>query len=106
MIISIDEANDLYDVSLQDGRIIKNVPINYIRSDSILCSGKYVKRVDGRHLITGRKFKIPTFQRRYAWKEDDWNQLFLDVRPNVHHMLGHINVYVDSKDERVIVVDG
>ena len=44
-ISGVNEKDDLYSVQLMDGRIVLNIPINYLRSDQILCSGKHVVRV-------------------------------------------------------------
>ena len=103
-ITMINDEHDLYSVQLEDGRIVHNIPINYLRSDDVLCSGKQVMRVTGEELLTGRKFKVPTFQRRYAWKDEDWKQLYDDIKPNYHHLMGGINVY--QQDDRAMVVDG
>lgn len=68
MILRVYEESDTYDILLDSGPKVQQVPINFIRPDHILCHGKNVQRNNGDELFTLRKFKMPTYQRRYAWK--------------------------------------
>ena len=48
MIMKIHEDGDRYDILLDSGKFLKLIPINFIRADHILCSGKEVKKSNGR----------------------------------------------------------
>ena len=41
-IIKVYDQTDTYDILLDNGKKITNVPINFIRPDGILCHGKNV----------------------------------------------------------------
>lgn len=91
-ILRIYEETDSYDILLDSMVKVNNVPINFIRPDHILCHGKNVQRNTADQLLTLRKFKMPTYQRRYAWKEFEWGGLWEDI-PKINHSMGAVNVY-------------
>ena len=104
------EETDTYDIlldpefgSTEPGTKVNNVPINFLRPDHILCHGKEVQRNNADELLTMRKFKMLTYQRRYAWKEFDWAGVLEDI-PKINHSMGAINVY--ESEGRLVVCDG
>jgi hypothetical protein len=44
VVVHIYNETDTYDVFLDSGVKVSNVPINFMRPDNILCRGKKVKR--------------------------------------------------------------
>ena len=64
--------DDTYDVVTDTDVQLTKIPINFMRSDKILCSGKNVASCDAKQMLTGRKYSIPTYQRKYSWKTRDW----------------------------------
>lgn len=95
--------NDTYDVMALSGKFSKKVPMKYLRSANVLCSGKNVGKRTAKTLLKGNLFRVPTFQRRYAWNDFDWNGLWEDLgKPG--HSMGNICVY--EEEGRLIVVDG
>ena len=85
------------------GEMLKKIPISFIRPENILTSGKDVQAQDAAQLLRARKFKVPTYQRRYAWKLRDWEGIWRDV-PKENHAMGTISVY--KEDTRLMVCDG
>ena len=71
-IIKRYEDIDTYDIILDSGLKVSNIPINFIRPDHILCTGKNVFKNNTQQLFDNRTFRMPTYQRRYAWKQSDW----------------------------------
>ena len=102
-VLRIHENEDRYDILLDSGVMLTQIPINFMRPDNILCSGKEVKKSNGRMLLSDRKYKIPTYQRRYAWQKRDWYGLWNDI-PKPNHSMGAINVYTEG--DRKVVCDG
>ena len=112
-IMRIHEGGNSYDVMLdptpeqamqaQVGEMVFNIPINFLRPDSILATGKDVQAQNAQQLLKGRRFKVPTYQRRYAWKKRDWLGLWNDI-PKANHSMGTISVY--AEDKRLMVCDG
>ena len=78
-----------------------------MRSDHILCCGKNVKSCNAKEMLIGRKYAIPTYQRKYSWKTRDWQGIILDHNKPFHSM-GAINVYAPEEggDSRLHVCDG
>ena len=106
MITRVNEENDIYEIitlESPNGSLLKNVPMAYIRPADILCSGKNVGKKTAKDLLKDRLFRIPTYQRRYAWNKFDWNGLWNDLgKPN--HSMGNVTVY--EEEGRYIVIDG
>jgi len=60
-------------------------------------------------LGNGKKYKVPPFQRDYSWREDNWEELWWDIRDleaeeSVHY-LGSIVLQKNSEKE-YIIIDG
>ena len=91
-----------YDITIE-GKEYKEVPFAYMRPDTVLANGKNVGKKNAGDVLKGRKFRIPTYQRRYAWKEDNWKNQWRDLAKKDHRM-GLLAVYEDGGDH--IVVDG
>ena len=64
---------------------------------------KDIQSQDAGQLLKYRKFLIPTYQRRYDWKMEDWESMWRDV-PKENHAMGTIYVY--SMDKRLVVFNG
>ena len=65
-IITVYEEDDTYDVvtdttSTTKSISLSRIPINFMRAERILCSGKSVQSVDAQHILMGRKYAIPTY---------------------------------------------
>ena len=55
------EAEDSYDVLLDTGMKLERIPINFMRPDHILCSGKNVKKSNAYEMLFDKQYKIPTY---------------------------------------------
>jgi hypothetical protein len=60
-ILKVYDEDDTYDVLTDTEISLSRIPINYMRSDSILCSGKNVKSCNAEEILLGRKYIIPTY---------------------------------------------
>lgn len=60
-VIKLYEEDDSYDVLLDSGMKLERIPINYMRPDNILCSGKNVKKSNAFEMLCDKKYKIPTY---------------------------------------------
>lgn len=67
---------------------------------------KQIKIIEISHLFDQFKYEIPIYQRNYAWKENEINQLIEDIKDSeVDYYLG--NLIVNQKDTNVFeVIDG
>lgn len=82
-------------------------------NQNVICTakGEDVRKADVEYLLQQR-MRIPIFQRRYCWGEDQWATLFDDVAlvasgTKERHSLGRITCAVgDSDDGRLLVIDG
>ncbi len=62
-------------------------------------------------LGNGKIYKIPTFQRDYSWKEENWEDLWNDIiltetDENLTHYMGTLVLQISNSNEGFIVVDG
>ena len=59
----IKEDGDSYDIMIDNPstEMIYDIPINYLRPENILSSGKSVEASNAKQLLKGRKFKVPTY---------------------------------------------
>ncbi len=62
-------------------------------------------------LGNGKIYKIPTFQRDYSWKEENWDDLwqdflFLEENENPHYMGTIVLQTQEENDDLFLVVDG
>lgn len=103
VIMKIKDDGEYYDVFLDSGTMVTNVPIVFLRPDNVLCSGKDVRRQTARDMLTGKKYQIPTYQRRYAWQKRDWAGVWMDAT-EMNHTMGAISIYKHGK--RLMVCDG
>jgi hypothetical protein len=57
----------------------------------------------------GRRFAVPEFQRDYSWREEQWEDLWMDVsavrNQNKFHYMGAV-VLLDHRDKSYSVIDG
>jgi hypothetical protein len=60
-IIAVYDEDDTYDVVTDSEISLSRIPINFMRLERILCSGKTVQSVDARSVLLGRKYAIPTY---------------------------------------------
>ena len=60
-VLKIYEEDDSYDVILDSGLKLEKIPINFMRPDNILCSGKNVKKLSAYEMLCDKKYKIPTY---------------------------------------------
>lgn len=74
-----------------------------MRPDTVLANAKNVGLKSAGELLKGKKFRVPTFQRRYAWKLSNWKSQWSDLAKKDHRM-GTLAVYEDQGEH--IVVDG
>ena len=74
-----------------------------MRPDTVLANAKNVGLKNAGELLKGKKFRVPTFQRRYAWKLSNWKSQWSDLAKKDHRM-GTLAVYEDQGEH--IVVDG
>ena len=64
-----------------------------------------------RELISnGQIYQVPTYQRDYSWKQDNWEDLWLDIldsheTKNSHYM-GAIVLKSTQKDDSLTIIDG
>ena len=61
-------------------------------------------------LGNGRRYRVPAFQRDYSWKEENWEDLWLDVldlteEGDSHHYMGSIVLYQEGVED-FTVIDG
>ena len=54
-------GDDTYDVITDADMELTKIPINYMRSDKILCSGKNVASCNATQILLKRKYIIPTY---------------------------------------------
>lgn len=64
----------------------------------------------GELFSNGRTYSIPRYQRDYAWSEENWEELWLDIQ-NAHatksdHYMGAIVLQVDGDRKQSTVIDG
>ena len=64
----------------------------------------------GELFSNGRTYTIPRYQRDYAWSEENWEELWLDIQ-NAHatksdHYMGAIVLQVDGDRKQSTVIDG
>ena len=71
-ILKVYDEDDTYDVVTDKEVQLSKIPINYMRPDHILCSGKSVQSLNAENILKGHKYMIPTYQRKYSWKTRDW----------------------------------
>jgi len=82
-------------------------------NQNIICTAKAetVKKVSVEFLLQQR-LKIPIFQRRYCWEEEQWETLLSDINLVVTekkqlHQLGRITCAIEEGgQQRAIVIDG
>jgi len=60
-IFKVYDEDDTYDVITDTDVSLSRIPINFMRSDRVLCSGKNVQSCDAKGMMTGRKYIIPTY---------------------------------------------
>ncbi|MBL8188648.1 MAG: DUF262 domain-containing protein [Acidobacteria bacterium] len=60
-------------------------------------------------LANGKKYKVPTFQRDYSWREENWEELWEDIeaigKTNQSHYMGAI-VLQSSGNHTYTIIDG
>jgi hypothetical protein len=82
---------------------LTSIPHDYLRPFSILCESKSTSTLSAFKLLKSHSFALPTYQRRYAWRDDLWQGLWNDLeKPN--HRMGTLVVY--KKEGRMVVCDG
>ncbi|KRX04458.1 hypothetical protein PPERSA_06011 [Pseudocohnilembus persalinus] len=115
MITKVHPENDTYDLVLMDQKehSYYNVSYIYLRPIHILCSGKRANR-ESLQKVFQRHYNVPTYQRRYAWKQENWFGLYNDLTSYNHH-IGQITVYAsesenssvnENKEQRICICDG
>ncbi len=62
-------------------------------------------------LANGQKYRVPPFQRDYSWGEDNWEDLWEDIRPgtdmaNPHYMGAIVLREIPDGDDEFEVIDG
>ncbi len=62
-------AQGFYDIAVVEGKRYCDVPHYYLRPDNILIHGEVVKMKSLREVLTSDMYRMPTYQRRYAWEE-------------------------------------
>ncbi|MEL7494475.1 MAG: DUF262 domain-containing protein, partial [Cyanobacteria bacterium J06554_11] len=71
----------------------------------------------GELLGNGRRYQVPTFQRDYAWTEENWEELWQDILTSYEmeepHFMGAIVTQIPHKTDisfrkgnRILIVDG
>jgi len=58
----------------------------------------------------GKIYKVPLFQRDYSWKEDHWEELWIDIK-NIHetndvHYMGAIVLQYSTGEKSIFIIDG
>ena len=103
-------------VSCPNADVLKgpHIPFSFQEQPrNLICTAKGddVRMVDVEYLLKQR-LRIPIFQRRYCWYEEQWSTLLGDVclvasGSKSKHALGRITCVLDSScDGRLLVVDG
>jgi len=70
------------------------------------------KTVTFRELLgNGKKYKVPVYQRDYSWKEEHWEELWLDIKALVNsadiHYLGSIVLQNGNREKKIYtIIDG
>lgn len=71
------------------------------------------KTITYRDIIgNGKKYIIPLYQRNYSWREEHWEELWLDIKRIVKtenkeiHYMGSIVIQPSDEDKTFIVIDG
>ena len=61
-------------------------------------------------LANGRIYHVPPYQRNYSWKEENWEDLWLDLIELEHsasqHYMGAIVLKGDDHPEHFLIIDG
>ena len=62
-------------------------------------------------LGNGRIYHVPPYQRDYSWKEEHWEDLWLDLdelkkEKNAQHYMGSIVLKGDERPEHFVIIDG
>ena len=75
---------------------------------NVICTSSSPSTVDTRFLLK-RKLRIPIFQRRYAWSEANWEQIWKDILAlalgrRTGHFLGRMTCVLT--DSAIVVIDG
>jgi hypothetical protein len=61
-------------------------------------------------LGNGRVYRVPTYQRDYSWREESWEDLWLDIlalraREEGRHYMGSV-VFQSRSDQEFLIIDG
>ena len=70
------------------------------------------KTVTFRELLgNGKKYKVPVYQRDYSWKEEHWEELWLDIKSLINssdiHYLGSIVLQNGNREKKIYtIIDG
>jgi len=62
-------------------------------------------------LGNGRSYRVPAFQRDYSWKEEHWEDLWLDLqeltrKSNSQHYMGSLVLMQNENPENFTIIDG
>ncbi|PON16343.1 hypothetical protein C2W62_18970 [Candidatus Entotheonella serta] len=62
-------------------------------------------------LANGRLYRAPPYQRDYPWKNDNWEDLWLDLEElgaegSSQHYMGAIVLRGDNHPEHFLIIDG
>ena len=62
-------------------------------------------------LANGRIYHVPPYQRDYSWKDENWEDLWLDIEAlkqegNSQHYMGAIVLRGDNHPEHFLIIDG
>ena len=62
-------------------------------------------------LANGRIYQVPPYQRDYSWREENWEDLWLDLEElgqggNAQHYMGAIVLRGDNHPEHFMIIDG
>jgi uncharacterized protein with ParB-like and HNH nuclease domain len=62
-------------------------------------------------LGNGRSYRVPPFQRDYSWKEEHWEDLWLDLldltaRRSTQHYMGSLVLMQNENPEEFTIIDG